>query len=77
MPTNRGERRMTAIAIRQLRTDHRPLRVVLALVFEDHADGPLPDFCWIPLRCVVHDSILSKVGASRRARAVQLDPCPE
>lgn len=40
-------------------------------MFQDHPHSPFPDFDWIPLRCVVHDSILSKVGASRKAGAVQ------
>jgi hypothetical protein len=43
-------------------------------VFEDHADGPLPNLNWIPLRRIVHDSILSKVGVSRKAGAVHNAP---
>jgi len=47
------------------RADRRSLRVVLALVLEDHAHGPFPHFCWIP-RCSAHGSILSRAGASKK-----------
>jgi len=43
--------------------------VVLALVLEDQAHGPLPDFLGVP-RLSVHGSILSRSGASNKAGAV-------
>ena len=59
MPSLRGDR-----------ADRRPLGVVLALVFEDQAHGPLSDFLGVP-RLSVHGSILSRAGASEKAGAVQ------
>jgi hypothetical protein len=51
--------------------DGLPLGFVLVLVLEHHVDGPLPHFTRIPLSFAVHDSILSKVGASKKVGTVQ------
>src|SRR5690606_18310151 len=52
------------------RLDRRPLRTVRALVLQHHPHRPLPDFRGI-LHWLGHDSILSRVGASRNPGAVQ------
>src|SRR5690606_22470040 len=51
------------------RLDRRPLRTVRALVLQHHPHRPLPDFRGI-LHWLGHDSILSRVGASRNPGAV-------
>ena len=50
--------------------DSRPLRGVVGLVVEDHADGPLTDLRGISLGSV-HGSILSRFGASGNPGTVQ------
>ena len=58
------------------RADRRPLRGVLVLVLEHHADGPLAQLLGVP-PLSGHGSNLSRVGASRNPGTVQLLHRPE
>jgi len=52
------------------RPDGRPLRAVVALVLENHSNGPFLDF-WGKSVLLAHDSILSRLGVSGNPGAVQ------
>ena len=56
------------------RPDRRPLRTVSVLMLQHHPYRPIPDFRGV-LHWLVHDSILSRVGASRNPGAVHR--CPD
>lgn len=50
--------------------DGRPLRGIMVLMLEHHADGPFSDLGGVLLR-LVHDSKFSRVGVSGKPGAVQ------
>src|SRR5215213_1411148 len=62
-----------AADLRRDRADGRPLRGVVAPVFQDHPHRPLPDLRRKAVRRLLrHDPILSTVGASAKPGAVHL-----
>ena len=58
------------------RADHRILRAVLGLTIKHHPDCTLADLRRKGRRALRHGSILSRVGASGKPGAVQLDQMP-
>ena len=65
----RGRGRLLAVVVTRRRADGLAVVVVLALVVEDHPNGPLTDFLGKP-RPLCHDPILSIDGASGKPGAI-------